>query len=75
MFEVMASLTHSAIGTSHFCPQEVIHVEGAVDNNYSKLSRLQQLHAFAILTSRQDTLPFSNEVVPGPYSGLRGLST
>jgi len=68
-------LTHSTTGTSHFSPHKVVHVEWEPQNNYSKLSRQQQLKAFAVLPSRQVSLHFSNEVASGPYSGQCDLST
>jgi len=75
LFEVMPLLTHSSTGTSNFGPHKVVHVECEAEKNYSKLSRLQQLHAFAVLPSREISLSFSNEVAPGQHSGQCDLST
>jgi len=71
----MALLTHSITGISHFSPQKAVHVECEVENDYSKRTGLQQLHAFAVLPPKQISFPFSNEVAPGPYSGHCDLST
>ena len=44
-----ASLTRSTADISHFSPHNVVHVKFEAENDYSKLTSLQQLHAFSVL--------------------------